>query len=371
MNKAGALVIIIISFFLLASLKSSELSQLQVFRKANPSIKLTNFESAKQNLSTKDQELLELWESVLTGRTAPVAKWMRNQYKELGLSHLFTPSGFHLSAVLMPVMKIVQPKKWQLIIILILGVFIYFLPGQVALKRMILIKFKQKLLGQKIGFLLAILLDILLGSFQHSALSFSYSFLFLGIIYFRQKNLILWFFFAQLLIAYFNGNYISPLILILSPIINFSFGLAMPLLFCLAIPLWEPQRWLGLRLLEFLQWQVNLAAHITSLFPCWEVNAAILVACIFFYFKKKIPLIISMLFFCNSLNMDLQRPPTMATFEYVPQGEARSVVQKQNYLLVNFDDGKCKRQLIRGHWWERCSPRRESNKKSIRKLSYL
>jgi hypothetical protein len=210
---------------------------LQSFYKGEKTIRLERFSKVKNQYDIKDQELLELWESMLTGRVAPVSKWMKDRYKNLGLSHLFTPSGFHLSAILSPLFKIFQNTKFHFITLCLITFGLFFIPGQGALKRMSLIKLNQKIYGSKLGFVIALVLDTLFGTFQSGALSFTYSFLFLGIIYSGLEGigLIFWFFLAQIILAYFQGTDISPLLLVLSPVLNLGFGVAMPLLFILAI----------------------------------------------------------------------------------------------------------------------------------------
>lgn len=208
----------------MAILKTHELRQFRPYFKAEPTIKLDSFGRAKTLVSKEELDLLELWESMLTGRTAPVARWIKDKYKSLGLNHLFTPSGFHLSAVLLPLMKLIKSERWQVVILFILAAGVFSLSGQGALKRMALIKLQQRWFDQKSGFLVAMLMDMLFGSFFNSPLSFTYSFLFLGLIYSGNSWLFLWFFFAQALIAYFQGELISPLILIFSPLLNLIFG---------------------------------------------------------------------------------------------------------------------------------------------------
>ncbi len=132
-----------VSFFLLASLKAQELSSLGVYFRADKVIKIKKFSEAKKNLNIKDQDLVELWESMLTGRTAPVARWIKERYKRLGLNHLFTPSGFHLTAVLTPFMKFFKSSKIQIFLLSTVGLLLLCVPGQSALKRMVLIKLNQ------------------------------------------------------------------------------------------------------------------------------------------------------------------------------------------------------------------------------------
>lgn len=354
--------VILISFLLLLTLKAHESSQFQSFYKAQPTIKLDRFEKVKKTLSPKELDLLELWESMLTGRSAPVSKWMKCQYKALGLNHLFTPSGFHLSAVLMPLMKFITNRSWQLATLFIIGMFVFAMPGQFALKRMILIKGNQHLLGRKTGFVVALTLDLLFGSFSESPLSFCYSFLFLGVIYSGSGWLFLWFFFSQALVAYFSGDLVSPLILVFSPFLNMAFALAMPFLFLLAFPLWNWQLSLGLKILTGLQSLVEFSASMSRIVPAWEIHIGVLACFLFFYLRKKRILALTLLVLSFSLNPEFSKTPSFGPYEFVPKGSFIKIVSKEDVEVAYWSDGRCKRELIRGIWWEKCSPRRRKSK---------
>lgn len=360
MKRTWLLGILAISFFLLATLRSYELSSLKPFMSSQRSIKLSNFAQAKKGLSTPELELLELWESMLTGRSAPVSRWMKDQYRALALSHLFTPSGFHLSAVIMPVGWLLKTQTMKLGFFGLLALLLYFIPGMAALKRMLWVKASQNMLGLKIGFVIAMLMDVLFGSFQTAALSFTYSFLFLGIIYSGLKgaSLIIWLFLAQLIIAFFQGSFVSPLLLLLSPLLNFSFALAMPLLFVLSIPLWNWQLHTGLYLLKGLQSLIHLSSQVTAIVPCLEIHIGLLMLISLFLFRRFKYSLALLVLTSSSLNLDLQKEPSMGRHEFYPQGELKQIVQKPLEDVAYYRDGKCNRKLIRGLWWERCSPSR-------------
>lgn len=374
MNRPWMISFLALSLLLLGLLKAQELSSCGLFIKAERPVKFKNFSEAKKGLKGEEEELLELWESMLTGRSAPLSKWMKEKYRLLGLNHLFTPSGFHLSAVLNPLTLLFKSSKSRLILLSVVGLFLLWIPGQFALKRMVLIKGGQQLLDLKKGFIIALLLDVLFGSFQHSPLSFSYSFLFLGIIYSGAKGaaLIIWFFLAQMILAYFQGNHISPLLLILSPLLNLGFGLVMPLLFLLAIPLYSWQLSVGLLFLKGLQLLVDTSVWLISLFPAWEVHLGVLTLIALILFRKFRFALLVFSFLCGSLNLDLQREMRMGTYDFYPRGELRKIVHKENEDVAYYSDGKCRRKLIRGMWFENCSPLkiRRSKKKRFKKLSY-
>lgn len=353
------------SFVLLALLKAEEVNTLSSFYRADKVIKLQSFAHARAVVKKSDLELLELWESILTGRSAPLSKMMKKHYKSLGLNHIFTPSGFHLSAVLFPFMALIKNKSIQLMTLITIGISLTFLPGFGALKRMVLIKSGQKLMGLHLGFILALILDVLFGSFQQSALSFTYSFLFLGIIYGGMNGLLLnlFFFSGQILIAYFQGNDISPLLLIFSPILNLIFAALMPLLFLLSFPLWEWQLNIGILLLKYVQILVDICAELTLHTPSLEVSSFTLLVVTMLILKKWKCIPVLILIFSTSLNIDHNKAPGSTRFEFVPRGDVVKRVYSEKFVTVYFREGNCRMKLVRGFWYENCSPKRRSSRK--------
>ena len=365
MNRKWLIGILLISLFLLTVQKSHEVASLAPFFKAERSIKLSNFAQARSHVNKEDLELLKLWESILTGRSAPLSRWMKERYKMLGLNHLFTPSGFHISAVLFPFMKLLKNNFHQLMLLIGLGLGLYFLPGLSALKRMVLIKGHQKIFGLIPGFIMALILDVLFGSFQEGALGFTYSFLFIGIIYsgLEGLGLWLWFFFAQMILAYFQGTDISPLLLLFSPVVNLAFGVAMPILFLLAIPLWNWQLHSGIFLLKILQYPIDLFMNLSQFIPRLEVNAGLLFLLTLVVFKQKIFIPVACLFLSFSLNLDRQKIPGLPAKEFMAHGEIIKSIYQEKQITIYKEDGICRVKLVRGLWWENCSPRRESSRK--------
>lgn len=366
MNRRWLYTSILISLTLLCLVKAHNLKSLQPYFKSSPVLKLKNFEDARKLVSKKDLEYLKLWESILTGRAAPLPKLMKERYSKLGLNHIFTPSGFHLSAVLFPFMKLIKVAHYQLIFLMLIGSALLTLPGFMALKRMVLIKSNQKIFGMKSGFIAGLMLDMLFGSFSTGVLSFSYSFLFLSIVYsgLRGVGLIIWFFIAQMILAYFQNADISPLILLFSPIVNLSFTILMPLLFLLAIPLWNWQLHCGIFLLKALQFLVDVFSSISTSWVLIEMNFLILFMIVLLIMRKWKLLLLALLLNSNSLNPDHARNPGLPTKEFAPQGELVKTIYREKDVLVYFRDGKCKLRLVRGLWWENCSPLRRSSWKN-------
>ncbi len=370
MKSFSPLPIVLLCFAFMAVMKEADKNHLMSYFHQESPPKLRHFEHHKPNLPEKDKELLELWESMLTGRSAPVARWIKKEYKGLGLNHVFTPSGFHLSAVLLPFNYIFSNTKFHWLILMVFGFLAFSLKGQSALKRVVLIKLSQKKFGQGLGFFLALMADILMGSLNESPLSFCYSLLFLGVIYSGARFLFLWFFVGQCLIAFFSGDQISPLILILSPLLNLGFSLAMPILLLLAYPLWGWQLNLGLLVLSGLESSVHASALLTGHFPFIQIHLGTL--CLFFliYTKKRKALYILLFVLSNSLNPESSKIPAFGVKDFRPQGHIVKIINSVEYDTIYWSDGKCRRDLISGFWWEKCSPRKGS-KGQFKKLSSL
>lgn len=362
MNKNWVIWVFVLSIFLIGTQKSFELRQLSPYFHPEKSLKFAHFERAKKNIQGSDLELLKLWESMLTGRSAPLSKWTKQRYRLLGLNHIFTPSGFHLSAVMLPFLRILKGQRSQLILLLLLGVGMLFVPGQGALKRMVSIKSHQKIFGTGLGFCLALFMDMLMGTFQNSPLSFTYSFLFLGIIYSgaRGPGLFFWFFLAQGLLAYFQSQSISALLIFVAPFLNFSFSIAMPLLFLLAFPLWSWQLKSGLLIMKTLQFFVDVSAHLVQCFPLLDMNVGLLAIACLFTIKRWKSTAFLVMFLSFHLNEGRPEKLSLSRYEYVPNGRLIRAVAKNEKDVLYFSDGKCERKQWYGLTQKRCSPKKRA-----------
>ncbi len=369
MNRPWIIFILTTSLLLLLILKTHEKRTLVPFFKSGKTLQLRHFQDARKLVTPQEIPFLELWESMLTGRVAPLDRWLKLEYQTLALAHVFTPSGFHLSALLWPLMLFLKKRRQKMSLLSLIGVGLFFMPGQSALKRMTLVKLGQQFIGIKSGFLLAFFLDILWGSFSDSPVGFTYSFLFLGIIYsgIKATSLFIWFFIAQIIIAFIQGSLMSPLLLFFSPIINFILAMILPLLFLFAWPLWRWQLSAGLWLLSLVQEMVSFFYSLVMNFPLLEINVVLLIIVFCLLYRRGKEAILFSLLLTVDLNSENQKIKISGSYEWMPQGRIIKVVGDKIYRT----DGICRRDLIRGMWWENCSPRRRSNKKRmVKKLSY-
>ena len=361
MNKTWMLLILGLALGLLLLLKTHEQRALVPYFKTEKSLRLPQFQRARLGVTQAQLPVLELWESMLTGRVAPLDRWMRKEYKTLALSHLFTPSGFHLSALLWPLLLLVRKKGQRAWIMAALATLVSFLPGQNALKRMTVIKFQQQFFGLKTGFFFALFLDVLRGGLSASPLGFTYSFLFLGIIYSgaRGMSLFIWFFIAQVMIAFVQGTSLSPLLLLTMPLINTLFALILPILFLLAFPLCHWQLTLGLFLLKWVQVLVSFFYALILKFPLLEVNCGVIFFCLLILSRRTRLAVLICLILSSELDLGREKIPVPGSYEWQASGR----IMRVNGDKVFREDGICVRKLVLGVWIETCSPRRGSRMK--------
>lgn len=178
----------------------------------------------------------KLMKAYILGQTNDISPATKSRFRLLGLLHLFTPSGVHLSAFLIlfsPLKKLLQKKKYKIVIALIL-IATLFLPTFYALKRMSLFRLINLISIKRIEFnlILSFLVDFILGNYFKSPYSFSLSFLFLSILIFlkdetwlRQTLALIG---AQVLISIVFGQNFS--------MIGFLFGILLTAIFTLLFP---------------------------------------------------------------------------------------------------------------------------------------
>lgn len=346
MSYKWPITIFIISSFLMATLSHQEQSKLTQFHKVSTSPQFSQFKKAAPELNKNNKILLRIWESMITGRTQGIPHKTKDLYKRLGLSHLFTPSGFHLSALLIPIFILLKSRSIQLLVLLTIFFLLQFIQGQDALKRMAGVKLIQKKFGTQLGFIMATLFDVIFGTFQNSPLGFTYSFLFLGIVYSQKskKFLILWFFLAQLLIAYFQHKSISPLLIFLNPMITFLFSMLIPILFILSFPLFKLQLLIGLNLMGVLHSVVIFGNQLINSFSQIEPNIFFLLIVILFIMRKLKLVCLFTLILSSQLN-------------YCPY--KRNFLSK--YELSKSNWSRCHNETISGEKYLKCSLKRRGS----------
>lgn len=185
--------------------------------------------------------------SYTVGGQKGVSKSVITSHKNLYLIHLFTPSGLHLSSLfffLTPLLSFLKFKSFNYFFMasLLLTLPPFFLDGFWAVKRvsflrLLFLVFKKTPLKLSLFaiFILAFALDFVFGTFKDSPLSFTYSFLFLGMIFAGQKWPSIWLplfiMLGQFIVCFFQQIPFFPLNFFLGFLLTSLFSLLFPIFF--------------------------------------------------------------------------------------------------------------------------------------------
>lgn len=370
--KWGLTFFFIFMTFGISSLSLMKKRELTSFYQFERPISLTHFKTALKEIPKADKDHLAFWYGLISGNTQSLSKNYKEKYKRIGLSHAFTPSGFHLSAVLTP-LNLLLPKKWTMPFLVVLSLLIFSLPGLDPLKRMGLIKLINQKFDKTLSLGISAIICLFLGQLNSSPLSFIFSFFFLGIIYSGLKNiaLVIWFFIGQLLICFFQGESISFLNLLFSPLANFILGLITPVLFLLSYPLWDFTLVLGVNIIKSFDKIVELLYLFTLKGPSVEVHSFTIMLIVLMLLRKLKLFFIGLLLFSTTLNLEKPTRRWSERYYFEPSEQAFRIQQKDGIIHSFYQDGKCMERIVMGRWEKRCSPKRAPRKKKIKKLSYL
>ncbi|MFZ4714011.1 MAG: ComEC/Rec2 family competence protein [Bacteriovoracaceae bacterium] len=252
-----------------------------LFIKAKNSSEIDQF--ARDRVSQfKDPKMKALALSYVFGINKDLNKEEKDLHQKLNLKHLFSPSGLHLSSVLVWILWMRKKgwKKAKLVlwsIIMALCLSSLELTGYFPLKRTLWFQFlvlSLDFLAPKYFnkpssfalFLATMAIDFLFGSYDEASLSFTYSFLFWGIIL-TQNNFIKRLFFlslGQLLVAYFAHYLVNPLSFLANAILGPIFTMLFPFIF---FSLFTPWIFIAENTLRFFQTIMEFTANKIDFFP--------------------------------------------------------------------------------------------------------
>ena len=174
-----------------------------------------------------------LYYSMITGDKAKIGYQLKRGLRQLGLLHLFTPSGLHLSSFFF--IRFLPKKILSLLLVAFL-IFLNYYYSYASMERVLIFKILHLVLKKtslELHFALTFVLSFFLGQFQEP-LSFLYSLLFWGTIIIFRKNPIKCLFylnFQNLLLNSLSGSESNILIFILNPIITLVSSAFFPLIF--------------------------------------------------------------------------------------------------------------------------------------------
>lgn len=270
-----------------------------------------------------DKKILNLFKSFTVGNKKGLDKEVQKKYQMLGISHLFTPSGIHLSSFLLffyPLSKLLHQKKKRFYLFIASALFLFpyfFLSGYYSIRRILLLKFFNLILKKFRKyfsyfsiFILTFSIDFLFGTYHESPVSFIYSFLFLGIIFSISPHPKLFFFLGllsgQVLINFFQLTPINFLGSILGLFLTAIFAFIFPVIFCSFIFAFIFPTTLGEFSIRYFNLLVDISYQHALSFPKLFMNLPVLLLILSFNlrikpFLKKMILIMSLLLYAYPL----------------------------------------------------------------------
>lgn len=196
--------------------------------------------------------------SFITGDKNGISPYTKNAFKKDNLSFLLSPSGIHLSGILLFIgffLKRIKSKRLKRLSNIAFLSIAFFLPSFDAIKRLSILriffqfKFLSKLkLSVEHIFMLTFFISILIGGFSRSPLGFIYSFIFLGTFFslrnFSKIILILGLFSTHLILALFMGEKVSLISIPVGLLLSFLFTFIFPVLLLFLATFWLiPLNW--------------------------------------------------------------------------------------------------------------------------------
>ncbi|MBT4793276.1 MAG: hypothetical protein HON90_17015, partial [Halobacteriovoraceae bacterium] len=320
---------------------------LSIYPSQQVSIKKKNYISENINQSQLEPQNYGFYKAMLTGNKSKVSRKMIHNLRKYGLLHLLTPSGLHLSSLL------IYFKFSAVIQVLILGILLYYLSmfdQYFSMERVIIFSLLSRLIHFFTGkvqqnieviFITTILISFLIGHYHKSPLSLIYSSLFWGTIIIYRKNKI-----KMLLMLnfslYFSSSLIdqgnSPLSLFINPLFTLIISSCFPVLFLNSI---LPQTMqfgeLINPMINFFLQSLNFV-HSVDPFPELKLQTEILLTSLVFLLRQKYHLFIFVL--CCSV-YNLNPIPNMNQKDLIINlGHPSEVIFYRNNW-IHFIDQKC------------------------------
>lgn len=214
-----AKIIIIVGFFLLG------ISSFPNKTRFNKNIKIK-----KQN------QAQAFYNASQTGDKSTLSRENITNLKRLGLIHLLTPSGIHLSSILCLFLFLLSKKQKFFLFSLLIITSLYF-PNLYSLKRVLYFHLFYLIPNSKLNklyfsFICTFLLDLIIGGYTASPLSYCFSFIFWGVIIFSKGSYerVILLFIAQLVtILVLGKGKINLLAIFMNPILTFIYSSLFPI----------------------------------------------------------------------------------------------------------------------------------------------
>lgn len=299
------------------------------------------------NLTSLSPQSLALYEGMMTGNKEKISKKVTSIFKRYGFMHLLTPSGLHLSSLL------VLFKFSSILSFIFIIVFFFSLSHYNAyhsLERVLFFNFLYILINRFLKrkwtieaiFVLTIIFSILIGHLSQNPLSFCYSLLFWGTIILYKENpikMLLYLNLALVLISAFMNQAVSPLSILVNPFITTMTTSFFPLL---VLNYFLPSFLQFNNCIDFILTQyisfIQLIDRI-DIFPSLPSSPLLWICMIAILFSKRSKMLPYLLIFLSLPTQKLERYQFPST--YINLGDSREIMTRKKEWIY-FLDRKCK-----------------------------
>jgi len=288
--------------------------------------------------------------SYFTGHKKGLKRKIIQTHRSLGLMHLMTPSGLHLSSLFLLLSPLIKKSGAKSLLSLLFYICLFSFPHLSSLRRMSLYSCLKTNTFIKLNslhsFLITFTFSFLTGDYWQRPFSFCLSFLFLGAILFarHRKEAFLSFLMIHLLVNLIFEQVFSPLGFIYGLIVTLGspvifLGLIIDTLFKISIfsDLW----------LSFL--------NLLDSFSGPSIQSPFLLALPFFLFPKK-PVIKRLLLLCSLVFAIEETTPVKKRgfINKAPLNYSKKIIQS-NRITHYYESGlKCISRLYTDHWSTHC-----------------
>ncbi|WP_127718424.1 hypothetical protein [Halobacteriovorax sp. HLS] len=310
------------------------------------------------------QENFSLTRAFIIGDKRSLKKKQKQNFSILQINHLFTPSGIHFSSFFIffiPLIRLLKRKN-KIFLSALLELSLCLMPFGLnqlySLKRISLLRisnFFLKRTNLEIDFfyifLVSFFFDFLFGTYRYSPLSFTFSFLFIGVLLSTPKSsfILISFFIANLIITFFFHTQLNILGFILGFLITTVFSLIFPFMF---LSYW-PSALVGIDLCSPFLWMIKFFVNISSIVsrysPSVELDFFGFILLLIFSINRKFSILILTILISSSriYNVPENRIRTKATVD--TKDHRRWTFYKDKQIFKDKEQTCYRKIILDGH----------------------
>lgn len=185
--------------------------------------------------NTYEPSAKSLYISSITGNKKGLSRKLKKTFQNYGLLHLMTPSGIHLSSI---IVLIKFHRLFAIFFMILILCFLQKYDTYNSMERILIFRLISSIFPKVINphyiFISTLIIAVFIGHYHNSPLSLCFSLLFWGtIILFKENKIKLIFFlnFTLLFTSSLMDHQIAPSSILINPLFTFIYSLFFPVLF--------------------------------------------------------------------------------------------------------------------------------------------